>query len=343
MVARGGTILGLVAGILIGLGSPCHSAPAEWIFASIAPEGSPGGDALDAVARCIERNGAGKIRVKRRNGGILGAEADTLDMLQRGRVQAMIVSLGALVSRVPEVRFLELPYLVPDALARRRVQSRLRHFRHPAMLPLFTARGLFPLGIGFAGWRNVSSARKLIRSPEDLRGLRVRSQPSDLHLAYWRAFGANPRPTELTELAIGLELDLFEAFDVPATWIYATSLHARIRHYALTRHVMQLGVVVVHLDTWNALPQRARAGILADVESMVSDFDQRMMALDEDLIGLLPGTAVTVTQLTAAELDQFRARGRSVEAYVRKTASKDELRLLELTKKIIAGETASPP
>jgi len=156
----------------------------------------------------------------------------------------------------------------------------------------------------------------------------------------WKALGSLPRTTELTELGTALDLDLFEAFDVPAPWLYATSLDARIKHHTLTRHVLQIGVFLVNLKAWSTLPPAARDRIVIEMDRVVTDNDRTHVAFDDELIRLLPGRGVTVIEPSAADLDRFRARSRPVEHYVRRTASKDELRLLELTKRTIA---APPP
>jgi TRAP-type C4-dicarboxylate transport system substrate-binding protein len=166
-------------------------------------------------------------------GGVLGDEQDTVAECQRGGIHLWAGSLGALATLVPELRFLEQPYLFPSVAAFQGIRNALGN-RNQAIRALFDRRGLVVLGMAFAGWRNISSVKKPIRAPADLAGMRVRSQPSDLHMEIWRSWRAQPKAIALTELDSALEIQLVDAFDVPATWVYATSLDARIKYHTLT-------------------------------------------------------------------------------------------------------------
>ncbi len=242
-----------------------------WLLATIAPEGSPTGRFVEAVARLFGEASDGGIRMKKRMGGILGAEPDTLKKCIDGRVQVCAVSLGALAQYIPELRLLELPYLFPDVAAYQRAEARLDYGRHPDLARLAARRGLVVIGTAAIGWRNISSLRRPIRSPDDLRGVHARSQAGEVYVELWKAFGAIPRTTELTEINSALEIGLAEVFDIPATFIYATSLDARIKHYTLTRHILQIGVCVVNRDAWNELPERWRRRVIGGMRSIMGN------------------------------------------------------------------------
>jgi TRAP-type C4-dicarboxylate transport system substrate-binding protein len=310
----------------------------EWFFASIAPEGSPAGNFVEAASNLIARSSGGKIRVKRRMGGVLGDEQDTALECQHGKIQVFAGSLGAVASLVPELRFLEQPYLFPDVATFQRVMKGLGNGRRPEVQALFNRRGLVILGMAAIGWRNISSVRKAIHTPSDLQGLRLRSQPAELHLEMWKAFGAVPKSLALTELNSGLEIQVVEAFDVPATFVYATSLDARIKYYTLSRHILQIGLIVVNKAAWDALPTAWRTRIFDGMQEVTLRGEREISKLDEDLIAMLPRRGVSVIQPTDEELGAFRAAAAKLEGYVRRTGSREELALFDRVRALIDGK-----
>lgn len=323
-------------GLAITLGASTAAAqPREWLAATVAPEDSPSGNVAKRYLSLFSQSAGGKLRFKRRFGGVLGAEEDTVAELQRGGIQLVGVSLGAVAERVPELRFLEQPYLFADAKVHRRALSGLSA-RDPTVQALFARRGLVLVSLFHVGAKNISSVKRPVRSPADLVGLPVRSQPSDLHPEIWRSWGAVPKAIALTELNSALEIALVEAFDVPATWVYACSLDARIKHYTLTRHVLQTGVLVVNKAAWDALPRAWREKILDGLPGLEAQAEQELARFDEELIALLPSRGVKVIQPTAAEMAAWRAPAARVEAYLRRTGSKEELQLFDRVKKLIA-------
>lgn len=327
-----------VAAFLSWLGAPFTAAaePRSWLLATLAPEGSPTANMVNAVASLMARASGGELRIKRRMGGVLGDELDTLVECQQGRIEVFMGSLGAAVSLVPELRFLEQPYLFADVATFQRVMKRLQDGRHPDLQALFHRRGLELIGMAAIGWRNLSSVRRPIRAPADLQGAKVRAQPGDLNPQFWRALGALPKEIALTELNSALEIQLVEAFDVPATFVYATSLDARIKFYTLTQHILQIGVWVVNKQAWDGLPAARRSRILEGVPQVVARGETEHVRFDEEITALLPGRGVSILRPSAAELAAFRAASAPVEAHIRRTGSKAELALFDRVKAIIA-------
>ncbi len=340
---------GLLAGLLlVSVVRPAAGGagePREWLLSTIAPEGSPSGNTVDAIARLLTRASGGGIKAKRRMGGVLGDEQNTALRCQKGQIQVWAGSLGALVPLVPELRFLEQPYMFPDIATFRRVMKPFQYGRGPELAPLFERRGLVPLGVVPVGWRNISTVRRPVRSPADLRGMSVRVQPGGLHDQIWKTWGAVPRPIALTELNSALEVRLVEAFDVQATFVYATSLDARIKYYTITRHVFTTGVAVVNKEAWDGLPEAWRRKIRAGADEIISRGSDEHIQFDEDLIALLPRRGVEIIRPGAAEMAEFRSVAAPVERHIRATASAEELRLFERIKGLVdkARLGAEPP
>jgi len=98
----------------------------------------------------------------------------------------------------------------------------------------------------------------------------VRVQPANSPVAIVRALGATPVPMPASRVVAAFKAGVIDADDDNWT-TYVSSDNLRIApHYALTRHSMAPGVVVVSKIVWDQLPQTDRAIIRAAAKESVA-------------------------------------------------------------------------
>lgn len=290
-----------------------HADARQWTLGTVAPEGSVYADLTAQVAQIIEEEAPG-IRIRRRLGGILGTETETVDLVAQDRLELYAGSLGALVDRVPALGVLEIPYLFPDATALKAGLGRLGRGRAAVLQAPCEKERLELVAIGGVGWRDLSSVGKPIETVADLRGLRARSQPGPIHRAMWRSVGATPTDTSLQELLAALQTFDLQALDVPITFLIGTSAHERVRAITRTRHAPQLIVLLASRRAWSSLTPAQRERIRARVDRATERTAVRAAELDEELLAFLMGRGVRVIDPGPAALAGFRAmRGRVEE------------------------------
>ena len=296
----------------------------SWVMASAAPEGSPYGDASEAIARVFEAQTPG-LRIKRRYGAVLGEEQDTIRMMRTGRVDLATVSLGALLDAVPELGVLETPYLFSDDKVLHGALKLLDSGNRPAFQDPVRQRDLALVSLHGVGWRNLASLGAPIRRAADVKGLRVRTQPVDVHRAMWRALGAVPVEAPLNGLVEHIRARRIQAVDIPVTFLVGTSSHELVRALTLTRHMPQLIALVASRKTWETLSrdqqQRARRG----VDRVGGAAEVEIEKFEEDMLAMLAQRGVTIIRPTAEELATFAAVRSAVEAAIRPTAAAKRL------------------
>ncbi len=297
-------------GALVALGASTRALEAgppagrTWTFGSVSPEGSWYWDLSEDIARALERAIPG-LKIKRRFGGVLGDEAGTLQMVRQDRLDLWAGSLGAIADLEPRFGLLELPFTFPDGAALQAGFARLDR-GHKGGLPEAAAkRGISMLHMGLAGWRNLASLDRPIRTAADLKGVRARAQAGRVHRAMWQALGAVPVEAPLNGLVEQLREQKLTALDVPITFLFATSSHEAVRSFTVTRHVPQFAVLVASKSAWAGLSepmrQRARQASLAAAERKEPQLDE----LEEELIGQLAKRGVAIIRPTAAERQTF--------------------------------------
>ncbi len=233
---------------LTSLCGPAQAAPVEVRIGNIAPEGSSYDTGCAGALRTeVSRDpviGA-KLRVKVFLGAVLGDEANMLRHTREGKLlQVVALTMSALANLIPELGVFDLPFLFHndaevDAVFRASaVRARLR--------ALVGSRDLELVGIAEAGWRQFASRDRPIRTPDDLKGRVVRSQPTVMQLEMWRALGAQPKPIGISDLPAAFEAGQVDAFDIQSAFMFAASLHSLVRHYTLSNHVYQAAPLVAN-------------------------------------------------------------------------------------------------
>lgn len=275
-------------------------------LATVAPDGSPWAAGLADFKSAVEKNSGGRVKVRTFLGGALGDENETVQQCRRGQIQAVGASAGAIASLVPELAILELPYLFRSGAEADYVLDRVIG---PKYAHLFTNRGLV---LGFwseNGFRNFGTRNRAVRSPTDLKGLKMRSQESPVHLAMYRAMGASPVQIPTTEALTSLQNGTVDGFDQTPLYTQAASWDTAIKHYTVSTHIYQPAVIVYNRDYFNTLPADLKKVMADAAAGIVTDLRRQIRALEPLLLENLQASGIQVYNPTAAEKAAFEKAG----------------------------------
>lgn len=284
--------------------------PFEMKIATVAPEGTPWEKQLRALKTHIEGNSAGRIKVRLFMGGSLGGEKAIARRVVSGNVQCYGGSTAALGSIVPEMNLVEAPYLFDNF-------DQADHALDGAAKPLVTA-ALSKRGFAFGAWaengfRSWFTRDRAIRTPADLRGLRMRSQEARVSLATYEAFGATPNPIDMTNVLTSLQTGVVDGFDNTPLFAFATSWYQAVHHLHLSEHSYQPGIVVFSQVWLDTLPADLRTMLLTLPPNITTDGRSSVRRMDPILIQNLQRAGIAVHRPSAAERAPFIAIGRPVQ------------------------------
>lgn len=214
------------------------------------PSGYPTVEAVDHFGTLISERTGGRLRLRNYTGGQLGEEKDTLEITVFGGLDINRVNLAPLNPIEPLTLVPSLPFLFQTTEHMRRA---LDGAPGQTILGALEQHGLIGLAFYDSGERSFYNTRGPIRTPADMRGLKLRVQTSDLYVAMVDALGANPIPMSYGEVFQGLVQGVVDGAE--NNWpSYQDSRHFEIaRFYSLTRHVMAPEVLVASGRTWAKL------------------------------------------------------------------------------------------
>lgn len=306
----------LFASLLLLSGAAIAQSPIVMKIATVAPEKTPWDRLLREYKKNVETKTGGRISVKVYTGGTKGDENDTVLKTRRGELQAVGASTGAIGSIVTELNVIELPYLFKsfreaDAVLDNVVSSRLD--------PILRGYG-FVLGFWSEnGFRHFGTRDGFVKAPSNLKGKKMRSQESKVHLETWKAFSASPTPVPTTETLTALENKTVDGFDQALLFMIAASWHTTVKYVTLSSHIYQPALIVFNKAWFDGLPADLQKILMDEGRALQPKGRTAVRALNKKLVELLtsPEVGVQVHQLTADERTTFETAARGVRATLR--------------------------
>lgn len=204
--------------------------------------------------RLAEKSG-GKLRVDVYSSGQLGSERECLELVQLGGLAMTKVSASVLEGFAPEFKVFGLPYLFRDDAHKRAV------LEGPIGREILLApQSKFMRGLCYydSGSRSFYT-KKPVRTPADLKGLKIRVQESPMAFALIRAFGASATPISFGELYTALQQGVVDGAENNPPSFHLARHYEVCRYYTLDEHTSVPDVVVVGTHFWHSLtPQEQR-------------------------------------------------------------------------------------
>lgn len=199
--------------------SPAVAARYTMVISHLAPEDLNNNEmhpAMKHFESVVESRTGGEIDVQVFGNGQLGSEVETAKQAQAGRtVQATLISSGAMSSFYPAYQIITTPFLFPNYRVARAYFDGEWHANF--MRGALKSSGLRYLGTlddggGFVAFTN---NKRLIRTVDDVKGLKIRVEENPAHVATMKALGASATPLPwgevLTALGTGLADGQFNA------------------------------------------------------------------------------------------------------------------------------------
>lgn len=240
------------AGALGALGMPALAAGPRPVLTATDVHVSdyPTVQAMRWIGETLERETGGRLRLRLYHSGQLGREAEAIDMARFGAIDFARVYSGALNNAFPLTRALCLPYVF-DSVAHMR--QAMDGAVGQAVLDGFAERDLVGLAIYDSGARCFYNARRPVRTPADLAGMKIRVPVSDIFIRMLRLFGANATPLSLGEVYSGMETHMIDGAENNIRSFHSSRHFEAARYWSQSEHSYAPDVLLLSRRTWEAL------------------------------------------------------------------------------------------
>jgi len=208
------------------------------------------GVAIDTFAREVERRTGGRYKVQNFYSGALGAERESVEGVQLGTLDLTLTSTGPIPNFVPEVAILDIPFLFRDyAQARAVLDGPIGQ----EMLQKFPPKGIVALAWAENGFRHMTNSKHPVNTPDDLKGLKMRTMENPIHIQAYKQFGILPTPMAFTEVYTALQQGTVDGQENPLSVITSAKLDQVQKNLTLTGHVYSPALILMNKAQWDKL------------------------------------------------------------------------------------------
>jgi tripartite ATP-independent transporter DctP family solute receptor len=250
----------------------------------------------------IEQRSSGNIAVKIFHSASIGNETEILQQVQLNQVQMAIITGGPFDTFDPIVRVINYPFLFRDSDQADRI---LDGPLGAKILQSLKSSGFQGLCFSENGFRNLTNSKRPVRSPDDIKGMKIRVMSSALHKAIWQTLGANPTPMPWP-IYTELEQGVIDGQENPL-WVMEVYKFYEIQKYmTLTRHVYSPHIDIASLKWWQTLDEKTRALIRQTIYEAAVFQRRENRSKDAERLAFLAARGMVVEE--KPDIDAFRAK-----------------------------------
>lgn len=212
----------------------------------------------EVFGRALESESGGRYTLQVFPNKQLGDLESLTEQTARGVIQISAgVSAGLLSSYFPDIQILEMPYSFSSTEIGREVMN--GPFGRELSDALAEASGVRVLAYLPSAFRHFSNSVRPIRTPEDMKGLKIRMQPIPVHLKIVEALGASATPIAWGELYNALQTGVVDGQEnAPYTMLLA-NLQEVQKYYTLDGHLLNMPMMIVNEAFYQGLDDRDKA------------------------------------------------------------------------------------
>ncbi|MEI7429000.1 MAG: TRAP transporter substrate-binding protein [Betaproteobacteria bacterium] len=221
----------------------------DFSFADVYAQDTPTVMTARKIGDLISQKSSGKYAVKVFGNGALGSEKETLEQVKIGALDMVRANTSSFHNTIPETVLPSLPFLFRD----------ISHFRKamagPAgnkIMASFEKSGFVALALWETGARSIS-AKKPLRTPADIKGLKLPAETSALWTSLAQALGINPTVINAAEVYPALKSGMIDAAE-NNYFSYETHKHYEVAPiYSETQHMISPEVLLFSKKIWDTL------------------------------------------------------------------------------------------
>lgn len=317
----------LAAGTLVS----AEFAQAQALKLRMSVESKPGAPTqqiLAAFRDALKAELGDKVDIEYFDSGTLGDEIVHMEQVRTGQLDVVPIGSDA-VTLDSKWAIFDMPFLFPDrATVAKVLDGEIgaeldKSFQQKA--------GLKVLGFGEIGFRNITNNVRPVRTPEDLKGLKLRTPGSKTRIMAFKMLGANPVTMNIGELYLAMQQGVIDGQENPLGNIRAWSWYEVQKYISMSRHVYTPVTLSMNLARYQGLTAEQRAAVDKAARAAVASSRQYGEENDAKLVREITELAKGRTEFNEIDVASFKKAAAPIWDEIAKVAGE------EFTKKVIAA------
>ena len=221
----------------------------------IAEPTNPYGQGGDYFAKLVAKKSNGEIEIKVFPSSQLGNQKELIEGLIYGTVDMTLTGTAELGTFQPQMALFDMPFLFKD---------REHAYRALDSVGMDIGKALEPKGIKLLGYmenglRHMTNNVRPIKTPEDMKGLKIRVMSNQVYIEMVKAMGASPTPMAFAELYSAMQQGTVDGQENPSAHIFTKRFFEVQKYASLTGHAYAPEPVLISMRTWNKLTDEHKA------------------------------------------------------------------------------------
>ncbi len=290
----------------------CAPAAAQTLnlrFATLAPDTFPYVDGMKKFKEVVEKSSNGEIKVSVHTAGSLGAEREINEAILEGTIH-LGIGAGAMANLAPIYNIVQIPFLIQGQ----------QHMAAVADGPIgaeLAKRIEQQAGFRVLNWWStgdsaIESTSRPIKTPDDMKGLKIRVIENPALIDTMRALGANPTPMPLTEVYTGLKQGVIEGAHLDVVLIHALKAYEALKYMTDWEQITFLSEprpVIMKASYFDGLPKKHQDAIRAAMREATAHERTVFAEKMKSIRGILIKEGM---QITKVDRDAFLTRVKPV-------------------------------
>lgn len=237
------------AGLVLLGASMAMAAPVTLKLGHIAEPDNVYGQGADHFAKLVKDRSNGEIDIKVFPSSQLGNQRDLVEGLGLGTVDMTLTGTAVMGNFVPEMAVFDLPFIFRD------VEHAYKALDTVGMdlAKKGEAQGMITLAMWENGVRHMTNNKRPIKTPEDMKGLKMRVMEQPVYIEMMKDLGASPTPMAMSELYTALQKGVIDGQENPLGHIATKRFNEVQKHLSLTGHTYAPEPLLISKMAWNKL------------------------------------------------------------------------------------------
>jgi TRAP-type C4-dicarboxylate transport system substrate-binding protein len=263
-------------------------------LASIAPENTPWGDALNRLAQAWAEISGGEVELKIYHNGVAGEEQDVLQKLKINQIQGAVLTSFGINLIIPEVMTLSAPFLIRNDDELKTVLAALKMELESSI----NAKRFQTICWAKMGWVSIFSKTPVF-VPADLKRMKMGTRPESPELAQaFRSMGYQMVTVGVNDTLIALNSNQIQALYLPPLFAGALQLFGTAKNMLSINIAPMMAGIFLNERGWRMIPDRYKAELIRRSNAIMEGIEASITRLETESVKTMTSYGLMVNQIS---------------------------------------------
>ena len=270
----------------------------------------------------VEKATNGSIKVEIYPAGQFGKDQPTMEGLKLGTLELAVAHDGAIATVYKQIGVLGIPFLYENHEHAWRVYD--SKWKDEMSADMIKKTGIRMLGVADNGVRHFTNSQKPIHTPADMKGMKIRIQPSPVYKTLVESLGASASAIPWAELPTALQQKVVDGQENGVTNILAASLYQSQKYVTLDGHVWSIHAYLINERFYQGLTSTEKKAVDEAAQKAIAIHRKMTSDQDKNAKQILEKVGMQVYTPSAAQIGEFRKLAQPpVKQWAEKEIGKD--------------------